>query len=63
MMFKTNAFSYVATSLMILSLKIATNDGDSNLEYCLLTYHSSAYIHIFYILKLLFLTVIVVQIC
>ena len=59
MMFKANAFSYVATSLMILSLKIATNDGemffhlaDSNFEYCLLTYYSSAYIYI-YILHIL----------
>jgi hypothetical protein len=40
--------------LMILSLNMATNDGemlfhfaDSNLEYCLLTYYSSAYIYIY----------------
>ncbi len=52
MMFKSIAFSYVTTILMILSLKIATNDGKmlihfaySNLEYCLLTYDSSACIY------------------
>ena len=62
MIFKTNAFSYVTTILMILSLKMATNDGemlyhlaDSNLEYCLL--------RIPLILKLIFITVRVVQIC